>query len=261
MRAAKIRALSKINYRGIWFDMARRAARPQYENHDRWLISYADFITLLFALFVALYAISRVDEGKYKIFSASVFGAFNVAGQNPKLTSSTVDEDELLLKTLVERRDTKQLLARQEKMRAIVENINQVMEPLIKKGQVNVSQSGRGVVVEINASALFHQGEAVILEPASKILADVAWQLGQNEQAIEVQGHTDNVVIKNARYPSNWELSSARASSVVRLFIEQGVEASRLSAVGSASNFPIASNDTTAGRASNRRVTVTVLSD
>jgi chemotaxis protein MotB len=115
------------------------------------------------------------------------------------------------------------------------------------------------VELEINASALFNQGEADIQPEAKKTLADAAKVLVDNEYAIEVEGHTDNAPISTSRFPSNWELSSARASSVVRLFIEQGVGAKRLRAVGSADNRPVLPNDTSEGRARNRRVTITVL--
>jgi chemotaxis protein MotB len=113
--------------------------------------------------------------------------------------------------------------------------------------------------MEINASALFNQGEADIQPVAKKTLADAAKVLVDNDFAIEVEGHTDNMPISTSKFPSNWELSSARASSVVRLFIDQGVLAKRLKAVGSADNLPVMTNDTAEGRARNRRVTITVL--
>ena len=129
----------------------------------------------------------------------------------------------------------------------------------MKSGQVSVTQTDRGLVLEINASVLFNSGEAVLQGDSVKTLTKVAEVLGQGDHAIEVQGHTDDVAINTLQFPSNWELSSARASSVVRLFIEHGVAAQRLTAVGSASNRPVASNDTPEGRARNRRVAVTIL--
>jgi chemotaxis protein MotB len=106
---------------------------------------------------------------------------------------------------------------------------------------------------------LFAQGDAALSPAAEKTLADVANLLIDGEQFIEVEGHTDNLPINRPMYPSNWELSSARASSVVRLFIDQGVAAKRLTVLGSADNNPVLSNDTPEGRARNRRVTITVL--
>ena len=114
-------------------------------------------------------------------------------------------------------------------------------------------------MLEINASALFNQGDAEVQSASVKTLSEVANILGAGEQAIEIEGNTDDVPIKTARFPSNWELSSARASSVARLFIEHGVAEGRLTVVGSAANHPVASNDTPEGRARNRRMTVTLM--
>lgn len=241
--------------------MARRPRRQEYDNHDRWLISYADFITLLFAFFVVMYAISSVNEGKYRVFSASLTSAFRNQAVKPE-ASVAASEQELLLKSLVDRRNAKlaeQQRIQQERMQAIAKNLNAVMAPLVKSGQVSVTQTDRGVVVEINASALFGLGDAVLRGASSKTLIEVAQVLAQGSQLIEVEGHTDDIPIKTPQFPSNWELSSARASSVVRLFIEHGVAESRLTAVGSAANHPVGSNSTPEGRAQNRRVTVTVL--
>ncbi len=241
--------------------MARRSKRAEHENHERWLISYADFITLLFAFFVVMYAISSVNESKYKVFSASLSSAFSAPADKPEAVAPLGEQDKLL-KSLVERRNARlaeQQRAQQERMQNIAKNLNQVMAPLVKNGQVSVTQTSRGVVLEINASALFDPGDAVLRGGSVKTLAEVAQVLGQGDQAIEVEGHTDNTPINTPQFPSNWELSSARASSVVRLFIVQGMTAARLTAVGSAANHPVVSNDTPDGRARNRRVTVTIL--
>lgn len=241
--------------------MARRAKRAEHENLDRWLISYADFITLLFAFFVVMYAISSVNEGKYKVFSASVISAFGNQADKSEATASLSEQD-MLLKSLVERRNARlaeRQRKQQERMQAIANNLNQVLASLVKSGQVSVTYTERGVVLEINASVLFASGDAVLQGGSIKILTEVAQVLGQGDHAIEVEGHTDDVAINTPQFPSNWELSSARASSVVRLFIEHGVAAWRLTAVGSAANHPVAPNDTPQGRARNRRVTVTIL--
>lgn len=227
------------------------------------MISYADFITLLFAFFVVMYAISSVNEGKYRELSAALGSAFKTPSTSrPEVVIQPVNEQEALLKSLVDRRNARmaeQLRQQQEQMQSLVKNLNQAMAGLVKNGQVNVSQNNRGVVVDINASLLFEPGEAALQPAAQHILSGVAQILGQGEQAIEVEGHTDDVPIFTPQYPSNWELSSARASSVVRLFIDHGVVPTRLTAVGKASYLPVASNDTAEGRARNRRVTVTIL--
>lgn len=243
--------------------MARRPKRPEHENHERWLISYADFITLLFAFFVVMYAISAVNIEKYKIFSEALTTAFGKQGTTRTETSEPGGEQETLLKSLVDRRNARlleRMRKQQEYMQGVASGFGQAMAAQIASGLVSITSTSRGVVLEINASALFNQGEAELQSGSIKTMARVAQILGQGDQNIEVEGYTDDTPIRNARFPSNWELSSARASSVVRLFIEHGVAASRLTAVGSAANHPISSNETAEGRARNRRVTVTVLS-
>jgi chemotaxis protein MotB len=239
--------------------MARRVRHKEHDNHDRWLISYADFITLLFAFFVVMYAISSVNESKYQMFSASLTSAFGKQIVKSEAIAPA-NEQELLLKSLVDRRNAKLAEQQQEAMQDIAKKINQVMSALVKNGQVSVMQTNRGVAVEINASALFNQGDAVLQGSAINTLAEVAKVLEQVDLAIEVEGHTDNIPINTQQFPSNWELSSARASSVVRLFIGHGLTPRYLKAIGSAANYPVTSNDTAEGRARNRRITVTILS-
>jgi chemotaxis protein MotB len=243
--------------------VAFRRKRVDRDNHERWLISYADFITLLFAFFVVMYALSSVNENKYKTFGISLGSAFGT--NTPKPTDSNpirLNEQELYFKSIIDRRNARlaeQQRKQNERMQNLVSKLNQVMDAFVKNGQVSVSQTSRGVMLDINASALFAQGDAALAAAAQNTLAEVAKVLVDGEQPIEVEGYTDNVPISTPMYPSNWELSSARASSVVRLFINQGVEAKRLTAVGAADNNPEQSNDTPEGRARNRRVTITVL--
>jgi chemotaxis protein MotB len=242
--------------------MARRPKRPEHDNHERWMVSYADFITLLFAFFVVMYGISSVNEGKYKVFGAAINRAFGTKSSETEGSAIHMSEEEIYFKSLVDRRDAR-LAEKQrkqnERMQNLAKTLNETLASFVKNGQMNVSQTGRGVELEINASALFNLGEADIQPEAKKTLSDAAKVLADNEYAIEVEGHTDNVPISTARFPSNWELSSARASSVVRLFIDRGITAKRLRAVGAADNRPVLSNDTAEGRARNRRVTITVL--
>ncbi|CAH1385276.1 flagellar motor protein MotD [Candidatus Nitrotoga sp. M5] len=239
--------------------MARQIRHHEHENHDRWLISYADFITLLFAFFVVMYAISSVNENKYKIFSASLTSAFSKQIVKSDASDSAGRPD-WLLKSLVDRRNAKLVEQRQKAMQDIAKKINQVMDALVKNGQVSVMETNRGVAVEINASALFKEGDATLQGGAINTLIAVAKVLKPVDLAIEVEGHTDDIPISNPLFPSNWELSSARASSVVRLFIGQGLMPKYLKAIGSAANYPVMSNDTAGGRARNRRITVTILS-
>lgn len=241
--------------------MARRSKRIEHDNHDRWLISYADFVTLLFAFFVVMYSISSVNEGKYKTFSDSLSLAFNTDPNQG--TNATLQPQEQVLKNLVDRRTVRlgeQQRRIEEGMKVLAEGLGQVMLPMIGKGLVGINQTKRGVVIDISASALFSTGEAALQPGVQEVLRKVAAVLGNESQSIEVEGHTDDVPIKTAQFPSNWELSSARASSVARLLIENGVDASRLSVVGLASYQPLVPNDSPEHRARNRRVVITILS-
>lgn len=241
--------------------MARRAKRQGPDNHERWMISYADFITLLFAFFVVMYSISSVNEGKYKVFSVSVNKAFgDKHGAGDQGTAMT--EEELYFKALIDRRNARlaeKYIKQQERMKRLSQALSSKLAGFVNKGAMSVSQSERGVTLDINASMLFQQGEAILQAEAVTTLTDVAKILAQEDMPVEVEGYTDNLPIATAQFPSNWELSTARASSVVRLFIEQGLSTERLKAIGHADNDPVASNDTSEGRARNRRVTVTVL--
>lgn len=241
--------------------MARRKKRIDHDNHDRWLISYADFITLLFAFFVVMYSISSVNEGKYKVFSDSLSIAFT--NQPKSASEGLLKPEEQRLRALVDRRTARlgeQQRKIQEQMKKIAGNLGQVMAPMVNQGQVNIVQTRRGVVLDISASALFRAGEASLQPSSIEVLKQMATVLGKEDYAIEVEGHTDDVPIATAQFPSNWELSTARASSVVRLLIDNGVAAKRLTAVGLASNQPLVPNTTPENRAKNRRVTVTIVS-
>lgn len=242
--------------------MARRAKRIEHDNHDRWLISYADFVTLLFAFFVVMYSISSVNEGKYKTFSSSLSLALNTE-QNAAATSTLPNPQEQVLKNLVDRRTVRlgeQQRRIEERMRVLAEGLRQVMLPMIGEGLVGINQTKRGVVIDISASALFRTGDATLQPGVQEVLRKVAVVMGNENQSIEVEGHTDDVPIRTVQFPSNWELSSARASSVARFLIENGVAAPRLSVVGLASNQPLVPNDSPEHRAKNRRVTITILS-
>lgn len=248
--------------------MTRRHKRIEHDNHDRWLISYADFVTLLFAFFVVMYSISSLNEGKYRVFSNSLSLVFSRQPTTTSTITGTQTEQSLsnLLnknKILVDKR-TALLGERQRKIQDQLKNLagelSQVMSPLIKQRMVNINQTRRGVVIDISASSLFRTGEAVLQPGVLGILRQVSQVLGKDELPIEVEGHTDDIPIATVQFPSNWELSSARASSVVRILVDNGVSAKRLAVVGLASNQPLAPNDSTENRARNRRVTIVVVS-
>jgi chemotaxis protein MotB len=144
----------------------------------------------------------------------------------------------------------------------LASRISEAMKPLVQSGQVRMKQLPHGLAVEINASVLFAPAQATLQQPDSiAALEAVAKLLAPTGQQIRVEGHTDHLPIASAVFPSNWELSSARASSVVRLFMAAGVEPARLAAVGYGEHKPVESNETPEGRARNRRVTLLILED
>lgn len=236
---------------------ARRKFDDEPENHERWLISYADFITLLFAFFVVMYAISSINIGKYKIFSDALGDAFGGAGAAKPINTQVPN---LPIPNPALKRRTEQLRKDKERMTKLAQDLLSTLAPLVKEGKVRVTQNSRGVSVEINASVLFDPGEARLTSESTEALRAVAVLLRDDTHDVQVEGHTDNQPIRNVLFPSNWELSAVRASSVVRLFIEAGVASERLTAVGHSSNVAVATNLTPEGRARNRRVAVTILS-
>ena len=241
----------------------------QSDNHERWLVSYADFITLLFAFFVVMYALSTVSEGKYRVLSESLGSAFGgsaperipsaLAPQEPPVQEPTLRED---VQPAFETVNPAELPGIQrEQMRGIAQDILKILDSLVRDGQVKVTQSNRGISVEINASVLFASGQAQLRPESGRALQQVAKVLAPTGQGIQVEGYTDDVPISTALFPSNWELSAARASSVVRLFSENGVAEQRLSVIGYGPNRPATGNETPEGRARNRRVTVMILAE
>jgi chemotaxis protein MotB len=232
------------------------------ENHERWLISYADFITLLFAFFVVMYAVSVVNVGKYKVLSDALGDAFGGRGVPAKVNTSVAgfNPEPLPLSNIIARKRAEAAKRDRERLDLLARKLNSVLAPLVNSGKVRIVQSGRGITVEINASVLFREGDAGLAGNANETLRTVAGLLKDDQHAIEVEGHTDTTPIRNTAFPSNWELSAVRASTVVRLFVESGVQERRLAAVGRGANQPIGSNDDPAGRARNRRVAVTILS-
>lgn len=257
--------------------MARRQKHEEHENLDRWLVSYADFITLLFAFFVVMYSVSQVNEGKYRVLSDSLVNAFKTTPTaavpiSPALrndasikgSSSVAQSPALKQPFFIRKSDFAQEATQKqekEKMKNVAEDLLKAMDPLVKEGQVKVTQGVHGIAIEINASVLFASGQA-LLEPGSiKALRAVGGVLAKVPNDIQVEGFTDNTPISTAAFPSNWELSAARASSVVRLLAESGAPTDRLVAVGYGEFRPIDSNSTPEGRAKNRRVTVMILSE
>ncbi len=241
--------------------MARKKYHEEPDNHDRWLVSYADFITLLFAFFVVMYAISSLNEGKYRVLSNSLTGAFGkVMTVNPKPVDAQLEQKiKLDPLPLVKNRVNEGLRKEKAQMTAMAKDIMTVLEPLVREGKVRVTQTSRGITIEINASLLFAPGDARLNVDSIQALRAIAGVLKLDTHAIQVEGHTDNLPISNPIFPSNWELSAVRASTVARLLTENGVDENRVTAVGQGAKLPVSDNDTPEGRARNRRVSVTIL--
>ena len=236
----------------------RRRIAYDHDNHDRWLISYADFITLLFAFFVVMYAISAVSESKYRLLAGSLGAAFGNRAPDatvPQLTAAPLPPEQAS-RTLKQQ----QAIEEQAHMTAVASTLLDVLAPLVKEGMVRVTQSRRGVSIEINANVLFEPGQAQLETHSLAVLNAVADTLKNEPFNIEITGHTDVVPISNSAFASNWELSAVRATSVVRLLAERGLAPARLLAIGREASKPIAPNDTAEGRARNRRVEMMILS-
>ncbi|GAB3537541.1 flagellar motor protein MotD [Noviherbaspirillum agri] len=243
--------------------MARKRYEEEEDNHERWLVSYADFITLLFAFFVVMYALSSINEGKYRVLSNALMNAFGKAPVAPiRLEAPPVVPPlaQVPRITPAAQRNAEALRREKDRLTRVARDILAVMAPLVEQGKVRVTQTSRGVNVEINASVLFAPGNASLSEQSTQVLTAVAQVLKDDDHEIQVEGHTDSVPIRNVLFPSNWELSAVRASTVVRLFIDNGVSESRLTAVGHGPTQPVDTNETAEGRLRNRRVSVMILS-
>jgi chemotaxis protein MotB len=246
--------------------MARKNREESRENLERWLVSYADFITLMFAFFVVMYALSSINEEKYRLLSASLVTAFRTTDFDPETTmpapvvlppipiapNPPLDGLEDGSPQAIARR------TRRERVRNVAGDIRGVMRSLIEQGVVRVLETGRGMSIEISDSILFPPGQATLQPQLVQVLKGIATVLVPTDFMINIEGHTDNTPISNAQYPSNWELSAVRATTVLRLFAEAGVAPERLTAIGYADTRPVEPNLLSDGRARNRRVTILV---
>ncbi len=238
--------------------MARRRHQEEHENHERWLVSYADFITLLFAFFVVMYSISSINEGKYKILSDTLVGVFN---QPDRAVKPIPVGEERPLTTEPEKMQDQDEAHGEDPSKALQEisdAVKTAFGDLIKSDELKVRGNELWIEIELNSSLLFPSGDAIPNDTAFTIIEKVAKILAPYENPIHVEGFTDNLPIKTAQFPTNWELSTARAASIVRMMAMDGVNAGRLAAVGYGEFQPIADNATAEGRARNRRVVLVV---
>jgi chemotaxis protein MotB len=241
----------------------RRRPDEEHFTRERWLVSYADFITLLFAFFVVMYAISTLNEGKYRVISDAITATF----RHERVVSPPpggfvpLTRIPLPLPRAPARPGPNLRQEQEQKLRGLASKIVEAMNPLVQSGQVQLRETARGLAVEINASVLFAPAQATLQPDSISALQSVVDVLKSVENAIEVEGHTDKHPIATPQYPSNWELASARASAVIRLFIADGLPPERLVAVGYADNRPVMPGESAEALARNRRVTLLILSD
>jgi chemotaxis protein MotB len=242
----------------------RKSLDDDDDNPDRWLISYADFITLLFAFFVVMYAISTINISKYDALTASMGTAFKGDLATQSTTSKALiklhgEEKKSLIKPLPLSHIYQEKAKREkENMAKMGLEISNKLAPLILDNKVQVMQNNRGVRIDINDSLLFNSGSAELAASATSIINEVANILKDNQRLIQVEGHTDNTPIHNTLFFSNWELSAVRATTVVRMLTDAGIKDSRLSALGYGATQPITTSDTEFGRAKNRRVSIMI---
>jgi chemotaxis protein MotB len=227
----------------------RHERRPP---HDRWLVSYADFITLLFAFFVVMYSAAQLDKRRAGQLATAIQTAFLQHGSLPDKPSDVggLSESGTASNLSVGETDDFKLLKGQ---------IESALAGEISAGDVAVQESGEGLVVSLREIGFFDSGSDEIKASSAGAFARLADILRQTDREIRIEGHTDNVPIHNARFSSNWDLSAARATATVRLLIQSySLRPELLGASGYAEYRPVASNDSPAGRAANRRVDIVI---
>jgi chemotaxis protein MotB len=268
--------------------MARRRKRQEeHVNHERWIVSYADFVTLLFAFFVVMYSVSSVNEGKYRVLSQTLTHAFQESqrsldpiqvgelarsrGETPGMGSeSALIEGELRQGPGMENRlgiDSsvgKEVIPSMPKnetqrLKFLAATIEDMLSDYVDQELVDVSFSEDRVVVNMKDKMLFPSASAHLSRTAVKALREISRVLSTVPNQVQVEGNTDNRPINTEEFPSNWELSAARAASVVHLMTRTGIDPGRMSAVGYAEHRPVADNGTVQGRAKNRRVSLVIL--
>jgi chemotaxis protein MotB len=237
--------------------MARRRKHEEHANHESWAIPYGDLVTLLLAFFVVMYSISQVNEGKYRVLSDSLNAAF----RGTPTTVSPVQVGHPAASTvaapIVQLPDEMQAMA----LRQLAQQTEEAMQPLIKQGLVDVVRGDGRLSIAIRSDILFASGSAAPAPDIQPVIRQLGEVLHGFPVDIRVEGHTDNVPMVGGQYPSNWELSAARAASVVHLLIAGGVTPVRLAAIGYGEHRPVLPNTTADGRNANRRVMLLVEAD
>lgn len=243
------------------------------ENHERWLVSYADFMTLLFAFFVVMYSISSVNEGKYKVLSETLIGAFAVEERKQDSSSELIELSDHSKNSIIDfdGRVNKDGDVKAETkgdgdnigtlLSALSDQVESAFGDLVKEGEITISGSETWIEISLSSGLLFNSGSANLNPRSFPVLEEISGVLSGYENPVHVEGFTDDLPIQSGIFPSNWELSAARSAAVVRLLVENGLDPNRLAAVGYGQFQPIASNDSVEGRGKNRRVALIVSRD
>ncbi len=245
-----------------------------HASHERWLVSYADFITLMFAFFVVLYASSKADQKKQALVSQAIDSAFHTLGlfakedgKAAKLKDiSVINRDQASADTAVVPMNIVmgEQIWSSGKVREDLERVQRRLEKLlsnqIAEHTVSIQMGKEGLVISLREAGFFSSGSATPHATTEPVLREIGTLLGRTPYDLRIEGHTDNVPIHNEEFDSNWELSAVRATRVTRVFLGTGnLIPQRISAAGYAEFHPAASNTTDAGRAENRRVDVVVM--
>jgi chemotaxis protein MotB len=251
--------------------MARRVKIHAHENHERWLISYADFITLLFAFFVVMFASSHADQKKAKQMSASVKEAIEqgsmpkalmemLGRKRPPMTNDAKRAAESAQPEEGAKQDS--ALAAMAELVPSLQSLTDALEQEIKGGKVSINMEPRGLVVSLKEAAFFPPAGDGIEPDALPIIGKIADSARKLPNKILLEGHTDSTPIHNERFRSNWDLSAARAIAMLNVMADRfAVPRGRMSVSGYAENVPIASNESIDGRRKNRRVDVVFLNE
>jgi chemotaxis protein MotB len=257
----------------------RRKKHEEHSNHEAWAIPYGDLVTLLLAFFVVMYAISSVNDGKYRLLSDSLNAAFRgtpstmdpvqvgekQVGSGADIRMSIVQQVTLQGQPRTLLNPPKPVLTgvddRTRQLREMAEDLEQSMSGLIEQGLVNVRRHDDFVEVEIKTDILFPSGVATLSAGATPVLEQLAGRLRPLTNPIRVEGYTDDRPIHTAAFASNWELSAGRAASVVHLLTDNGLSPARLAVVAYGEHRPLRAEDSAEARNANRRVVLVILNN
>ncbi len=255
--------------------MGKRAKKPEKEaNHERWLVSYADFITLLFAVFVTLYAMGQTDKQKVEQLIISLHDSFSYSKPGTAKGSAVIDTEDLNKIPSIHpesiypgkgqnARDGAKVRthADSQEFKKIKAAIDAHLAKESATGKVGVKINERGLVVSLKEAGFFDSGSAEVKESSYQLLNKVAASLNGYDNPVRVEGHTDNIPINSPQFNSNWELSTSRATTVLRYLIDHAkYDPEKLSATGFGEYQPVSDNGTAEGRSKNRRVDLVLLS-